>query len=287
MRTPRKPALPALAAVAVATAAAAISASPANADVTSVGGGAYGERVSVSAVVSATSGPRPSVSLPATGGGPYSANLAAASVTGLLSTGVLTVTTRGDRVVSHLRTATSSATVNTVNVGAGAVRASLVRSTCSSNGTGSTGSTTILGSNLGVSASPAPNTVRRLPGGLGSVTFNEQIRTNSVGRTTSITVNAIHVRLDGGALGSGDITISQSRCSANGPDVLTAGSGGTGSGGTGSGSTGTASAGSSGSAGASGSAGTSGSAPGSGSAGAGVGAARAATPLPGTASFTG
>jgi hypothetical protein len=282
MRTPRKPALPALAAVAVATAAAAISASPANADVTSVGGGAYGERVSVSAVVSATSGPRPSVSLPATGGGPYSANLAAASVTGLLSTGVLTVTTRGDRVVSHLRTATSSATVNNVNVGAGAARATSVRSTCSSNGTGSTGATTIVGSNLGVSSSPSANTVRRLPNGLGSVTFNEQIRTNVVGRTTSITVNAMHVRLDGGALGSGDIILGQSRCSANGPDVLTSGSGGTGSG-----STGTASAGSSGSAGASGSAGTSGSAPGSGSAGAGVGAARAATPLPGTASFTG
>lgn len=282
MRTSNKPALPALAAAAVAMAAAAISASPAHADVTSLGGGAYGERVSVNSVASARSGPRPSVSLPSSGGGPFSTNLAAASVTGLLSTGVLTVTTRGDRVVSHLRTATSSATVNNVNDGAGAVRASLVRSTCSSNGTSSTGSTTILGSNLGVSASPAPNTVRRLPGGLGSVTFNEQIRTNSVGRTTSITVNAIHVRLDGGALGSGDITISQSRCQANGPDVLTAGSGGTGSR-----TAGAASAGSSGSAGASGSAGSSGSAPGSGSAGTGVGAARAATPLPGTARFTG
>lgn len=296
MRT-RTSLLPALAASAVAGAVALVTAGPVYADVTSVGGGAYGEFVSVHSLASVSSGPTPSVALPAGGGGTFAASVASVRAGTLLSTGLINVSTRGDTAVGHYRTATSSSSVANVNVGAGLVRASAVTSTCSSNGTGSTGSSTILGSNLGVSASPGPNTTVNIPGG--SVTFNEQLRTNVPGSTTSITVNAIHVRLTGGALGTGDVIIGQSRCQANGPDVLRPVSGSGGSGGSGSGSgSGTGSSGStgtSGSLGASGSTGTSGSlgASGTGTNGAspssagGVNAAAPATALPGTATFTG
>ncbi len=195
---------------------------PANADVTSVGGGAYGESVAVKLLagnVPVSSGPMPQVTLPATGGGPFTKSAASAKVPMLLSAGVLTVSTSSSRLGSHTSTAKSSAETANVKLGSGQLTASVVKSSCTASGLGSTGSTTILGTNLpGVSVNPAPNTTIAVPG-LGSVTFNEQIRSNSPGRSTSITVNAIHVRLRN-ALAAGDIIISHSRCVAAGPDVL-------------------------------------------------------------------
>ncbi len=195
---------------------------PANADVTSVGGGAFGESVAVKLLagnVPVNSGPMPQVTLPATGGGPFTNRLASATVPMLLSAGVLTVSTSSSRLGSHTSTAKSSASTANVKLGSGQLTASVVKSSCTASGLGSTGSTTILGTNLpGLSVNPAPNTTIAVPG-LGSVTFNEQIRSNSPGRSTSITVNAIHVRLTN-TLAAGDIIISQSRCVAKGPDVL-------------------------------------------------------------------
>jgi hypothetical protein len=195
---------------------------PAAADVTSVGGGAYGESVATKLLagnVPVNSGPLPQVSLPAAGGGPFTKSAASATVPMLLSAGVLTVSTSGRNLGSHRGTATSSASVANVKLGAGQLTATVVKSSCTASGPGSTGSTTVLGTNLpGLSANPAPNTVIAVPG-LGSVTFNEQIRSNTPGVRTSITVNAIHVRLTN-ALAAGDIIISHSRCVATGPDVL-------------------------------------------------------------------
>jgi len=195
---------------------------PANADVTSVGGGAFGESVAAKLLagnVPVSSGPMPQVFLPASGGGPFTKSAASAKVPMLLSAGVLTVSTSSSRLGSHTSTAKSSAETANVKLGTGQLTASVVKSSCTASGLGSTGSTTILGTNLpGLSANPAPNTTIAVPG-LGSVTFNEQIRSNSPGRSTSITVNAIHVRLTS-PLAAGDIIISQSRCVAKGPDVL-------------------------------------------------------------------
>jgi hypothetical protein len=195
---------------------------PANADVTSVGGGAFGESVAVKLLagnVPVNSGPMPQVTLPASGGGPFTNRLASATVPMLLSAGVLTVSTSSSRLGSHTSTANSSASTANVKLGSGQLTATVVKSSCTASGLGSTGSTTILGTNLpGLSVNPAPNTTIAVPG-LGSVTFNEQIRSNSPGRSTSITVNAIHVRLTN-TLAAGDIIISQSRCVAKGPDVL-------------------------------------------------------------------
>jgi len=209
-------------------------AGPASADVTSVAGGAFGISAAVTVPVTGALGlaPSPSVVLPTTGGGPITRTAAKATVGSLASTGVLTVSTSGDAQVSHGRTTRSSATVDALNV-AGRLSASTVTSRCTSNGDGSSGSTTLEGVTGIVTATvPAPNTVVQLPG-VGSVTLNEQTVTSQPGANSAITVNAIDVRIDPALLPgtSGQIIVGQSRCGALGPDVLTgAGAAGSGSG---------------------------------------------------------
>jgi hypothetical protein len=82
-----------------------------------------------------------------------------------------------------------------------------------------------------VNANPAPNTTIDVLGAI-TVTLNEQIVTGSPGET-SITVNAVHVRLNLDGVATGDVIISQSRCRAAGPDVLGGGPGAGGPGGAG------------------------------------------------------
>jgi hypothetical protein len=75
-----------------------------------------------------------------------------------------------------------------------------------------------------VAVNPPPNTTIDLLGAV-TVTLNEQIVTGSPGET-SITVNAVHVRLNLDGIASGDVILSQSRCRAAGPDVLEGAPGG-------------------------------------------------------------
>src|SRR5207245_5968153 len=84
-----------------------------------------------------------------------------------------------------------------------------------------------------VNANPPPNTTIDVLGAI-TVTLNEQIVTGSPGET-SITVNAVHVRLNLDGVATGDVILSQSRCRAAGPDVLGGGpaAGGPGAGGPG------------------------------------------------------
>jgi hypothetical protein len=187
--------------------------------VSSVSGGAFGLRVRATldppgspppSTISA--GPVPSVTLPSNGGGPFTASLASANVPPVISTGLLEVRTQGATGPSGF--AESSATVATVNVLSGGVTADAVQSQCRADTTGATGSTTIVnGQALGIpiAANPGPNTVI-VVGGVGSITLNEQIK----GPGNSITVNAVHIRLNAlaGTL-TGDVIIAQSRCRAN------------------------------------------------------------------------
>lgn len=202
------------------------SAGPASADVTTVGGGAYGVSSAVTApapVGQITTVPTPSVTLPPAGGGPLTTTIRSATVPGLLTTGVITVSTAGGTTVSHLRTAQSTSTVDGADLGDGTVSATTVSSRCASNGNGSAGATTLSGVTglPGASSQPAPNTVVQV-NGLGPVTLNEQTVVNQRGSRTEIVVNAIHVRLTPGTVAtSDDIIIGQSRCAAFGPDVLT------------------------------------------------------------------
>lgn len=204
----------------------ALLASSAAADVTEVSGGAYGESVDVTTLggSNVTSGPLPSVTLPPGGGGPFTASVGGANVPGYLSAGVMNVSTEGGNLGSHQGFATSSASVANANALSGRVTADVVRSQCTSNGDGSSGSSTLTNARvLGtpVAVNPAPNTVIPLPG-IGTVTLNEQIRPTNGPGDTSIIVRAIHIRLDvaGGSLGQGDIIIAESRCGARGPDVV-------------------------------------------------------------------
>ena len=89
-----------------------------------------------------------------------------------------------------------------------------------------------------ISVSPPPNTTIDVLGAI-TVTLNEQIVNDSPGEA-SITVNAVHVRLNLDGIATGDVIISQSRCRAAGPDVLGEGSGAGGPGAGGSGGPGTA-----------------------------------------------
>jgi len=208
-------------------------AAPASADVTDVGGsGAFGESVDVSVLGagSVTSGPMPSVTLPSGGGGPVTDSLANVNLPGVLTTGLLNVSTAGTNVGSHVGTATSSAQVAGATLhealapslgGNPLLTADVISSQCTSNGDGSSGSSNLVALEIAgspVAVSPPPNTTIDVLGAI-TVTLNEQIVSDSPGEA-SITVNAVHVRLNLDGIASGDVIISQSRCRAAGPDVL-------------------------------------------------------------------
>lgn len=174
-----------------------------------VGGGAYGLSANVNAILAPVSvGPLPSVSLPAEGGGPFTASLLSANVAGLVSVGVARVSTQGD---AGSGSASSSAVVLDADV-AGLVQVSAARSRCSATSDGAQGSASVVG--LVVAGIPistvdlGPNTTIALP--VGTVVINEQRRDGP----SSITVNAVHVSLNA-LVASGDIVISQSRCSVD------------------------------------------------------------------------
>ena len=220
-------------------------AAPASADVTDVSGsGAFGESVNVTVLGtgSVTSGPLPSVNLPSGGGGPITDSVANVNLPGVLTTGLLNVSTQGSNLGSHQGTSTSSAQVNGTTLlaalapalgGDPLLTADVISSTCTSNGDGSSGSSNLVGLEIagnGGAVTPPPNTTIDVLGAI-SITLNEQIVNNSPGET-SITVNAVHVRLNLDGLASGDVILSQSRCRAAGPDVLGGPPGGSGGPGT-------------------------------------------------------
>ena len=104
--------------------------------------------------------------------------------------------------------------------------ADVISSQCTSNGDGSSGSSTLVGVSVAgspVAVNPAPNTTIDVLGAI-TVTLNEQIVSGSPGET-SITVNAVHVRLNLDGIATGDVILSQSRCRAAGPDVVGGGPG--------------------------------------------------------------
>jgi hypothetical protein len=190
-------------------------------DVGSVSGSALGERVDVTLPTGTRvqSGPLPVVKLPPRGGGPFTRSVAAAEQPGLLSTGALTVTTEGATGPGGFsRTSSEVVGVSLVD----AVTADVVRAECQSTSAGSTGTTTLVGARvLGepLAANPAPNTTIALAG-LGSLTLNEQR-----GRTTytdgrsdiTVTVTAIHLRLNSALTGKGDIVVAQAHCDVGPP----------------------------------------------------------------------
>ena len=176
-----------------------------------VGGGASGVIVQTGLV---NVGPTPSVTLPATGGGPFTDQLASVNVPNVLTAGVATVSTEG--ALGTAGFSRSSAQLLTVNVLNGTITADAVSSQCAIDSSGTTtGSSSLVNANAtGVgplSASPPANTTLTIPL-VGTLILNEQTTTTGPGGNRSITVNAVHLHLTG--LLSGDIILSQSRCTA-------------------------------------------------------------------------
>lgn len=207
-------------------------AAPAAADVQDVSGsGAFGESVNVNVLGAAvTSGPTPTVTLPAGGGGPVTDSLAKVDLPGVLTAGVLNVSTEGTKIGTHDGTAKSSASVADATLlqalsaqlgGSPLLKADVISSECTSKTDGSSGTSNLVDLEIagnGQPVSPPPNTtIDVIPGTL-TVILNEQIVSNSPGET-SITVNAVHVKLNVPDVATGDVILSQSRCRAAGSDV--------------------------------------------------------------------
>ena len=209
---------------------------PAGADVTDLtGAGAFGASVEASVIGVVNVGPTTlvPVTLPGAGGGPITNQLASIVLPPgplaegeVLETGLVTASTEGGSLGSHQGFSTSTATIADATVLgiADVLSATVIESTCTSNGDGSTGSATfvdlaILGQPV-INGAVAPNTTISLLNGAVMVTLNEQTVVNTPGVETSITVNAIHVTANVADLVTADVILSQSRCRAAGPDVL-------------------------------------------------------------------
>jgi hypothetical protein len=193
--------------------------------VKSVSGSAYGESVNVSqllGLVHLTSGPLPTPVVLAPNGSsstpPSPESALSASVPGLLSVGVLNASTQGDfaGTPAALMGSQSSASVVNVDIGplsAPVIHADVVSSSCASNASGSTGTASVV--NLAIAGMSVINGTipanTSIPlSGIGTIFLDEQT-TSSSPAGSRITVNAIHVALNG-ALGNGDIIVSQSHC---------------------------------------------------------------------------
>jgi len=179
----------------------------------SVSGEAYGVFAHVeTAAATVTIGKTPRVVLPPEGGMDEE-QVASLSIPGVVASETLTVITSG-AIGAEAASAQSSATVEQVDILNGLVTASLVVAMSSSTGDGSTATSSAEGSTLldltvnGVfmgDVTPAPNTTIGIPG-VATVILNEQIAGGDGVRTTTLTVNMIHVVLNGAA--SGEIIVA-------------------------------------------------------------------------------
>jgi hypothetical protein len=213
----------AVAAAVAATFAVGLTTAPATAEVTQMSGGAAGVQVGVTLLgTPATLAATPVATLPP-GGGSDSSSLVSVDVPGVLSTGVLDTSTEGTDLNSDTGSVTSDASVANVSVVAGLVSADAVASTCTATRDGVTASTTLTDASItgigDLAVSPAPNTEITLVG-VATITLNEQVVTDTADGVNAVTVNAIHVHLDG-LLATGDVYIGRSTCQVTDAEAAT------------------------------------------------------------------
>jgi hypothetical protein len=138
------------------------------------------------------------------------------NVATLLSSGTVTSTTAGS-ITPNLATSQSVSVVEQLDLLNGVITADAVQAQVQCAGNGTTANCSAAGStlaNLRVAALvlnlvPPPNTVIPLPL-IGSLRLNEQITTGNGVTTRAMTVNLIHVNLNG-ILGTGDIIVASAR----------------------------------------------------------------------------
>lgn len=166
--------------------------------------------------------------------GPTQNTFAGVDLTGILKTGVINASaSRDDKSGGvYSRASTADVRVDLLSKVTGKISAELVEAECQATQKGLTGKSKLAGVNLGklgeVNADPAANTVVdvQLAGiKIAEVIFNEQIKNND----GSLTVNAIHIKLLQGKLGSigtGDVIISSATCGPAGlPIPMASGAG--------------------------------------------------------------
>jgi hypothetical protein len=198
-------------------------AAPAFAAVTAVQGSAYGVNVDLSGLVNVDVGPTPESTIPGTGGTDTD-TVANVALTGIGGVGVVTTSSTG--TVGAGGTVTSSAEVANANIGRtglSLLTASVINSRCTSDESGSSGSSTITGLQvLGqpVTVTGSPNQTVTVNLGIASVIvhINEQISTGTA-PSSSITVNALRLEVSAPPVATGSVTIAQSVCGVTGDAV--------------------------------------------------------------------
>lgn len=166
------------------------------------------------------------VNLPAPGG--------AGNQTGVLKTGVLNSSAERNEKTGGVfsRASTADVKLDLLKAVTGGISATLIEAECEATQKGLSGKSKLAGVNLGklgvVNADPAPNTkidVNLVGVDIAEIIFNEQIKNADGG----LTVNAVHLKLLGGVLGSigtGDLVLSSATCGPAGlPIPMASGAG--------------------------------------------------------------
>jgi hypothetical protein len=166
--------------------------------------------------------------------GPTQNTFAGVDLTGILKTGVINASaSRDDKSGGvYSRASTADVRVDLLSKVTGKISAELVEAECQATQKGLAGKSELAGVNLGklgqVNADPAANTVIdvQLAGiKIAEVIFNEQIKNDD----GSLTVNAIHIKLlqgELGSIGTGDVIISSATCGPAGlPIPMASGAG--------------------------------------------------------------
>ncbi|KOV82226.1 choice-of-anchor P family protein [Nocardia sp. NRRL S-836] len=166
--------------------------------------------------------------------GPTQNTFLGVDLTGILKTGVINASASRDERSGgvYSRASTADVRVDLLSKVTGRITAELVEAECTATQKGLAGKSKLVGVNLGklgqVNADPAPNTVLNveLVGiKIAEVVLNEQVKS----KDGSLTVNAVHIRLLQGVLGSigtGDVVISSATCGPAGlPIPMASGAG--------------------------------------------------------------
>ncbi|MFE9746301.1 choice-of-anchor P family protein [Saccharothrix saharensis] len=163
--------------------------------------------------------------------GPTTGTFATVDLPAVLRTGVLDTSASRDDKTGGVGSWASTADVRLDLLAkvTGGLSAELVEAECAATQKGVLGKAKLVGLDLGrlgeVGSEPAPNTAVTadlLGADVARVVLNEQVR-NGDG---SLTVNALHVTLLGGPLGSGDLVVSSATCGPAGlPIPMASGAG--------------------------------------------------------------
>ncbi|NGY61419.1 hypothetical protein G7043_21065 [Lentzea sp. NEAU-D13] len=193
---------------------------------------AYGARLNVTLLGNPAVNAEPFAA--ANANGPTQNTFAGVDLTGILKTGLINASASRDEKSGgvYSRASTADVRVDLLSKVTGKISAELVEAECAATQKGLVGKSKLAGVNLGklgqVNADPAANTkldVQLAGIKIAEVIFNEQIKNND----GSLTVNAIHIKLLQGVLGSigtGDVIISSATCGPAGlPIPMASGAG--------------------------------------------------------------